>query len=178
MPLRSFSRRETHGEETAVTEFAADGDGSVVAVGNLRGKRKAEAGAFGGTLLLYGERGVETSVVCLTAGTADPNRGSAGGGGGGAGGHGGGLEALGIGVEPAQRRQPRAAVRGGAQTGGGGQRGAGAVTAMITAGSQRGKCSLPSTVQRREWPAVSGLVGAPHREQWPATACQFASATA
>jgi LmbE family N-acetylglucosaminyl deacetylase len=36
-----------------------------------------EAGAFGGTLLLYGERGVETSVVCLTAGAAARNRGSA-----------------------------------------------------------------------------------------------------
>ncbi len=36
-----------------------------------------EAGAFGGTLLLYGERGVETSVVCLTAGTAARNRGTA-----------------------------------------------------------------------------------------------------
>jgi LmbE family N-acetylglucosaminyl deacetylase len=36
-----------------------------------------EAGAFGGTLLLYGERGVETSVVCLTAGTAAKNRGAA-----------------------------------------------------------------------------------------------------
>ncbi len=36
-----------------------------------------EAGAFGGTLLLYGERGVETSVVCLTAGTAARNRGMA-----------------------------------------------------------------------------------------------------
>jgi LmbE family N-acetylglucosaminyl deacetylase len=36
-----------------------------------------EAGAFGGTLLLYGERGVETSVVCLTAGTAARNRGAA-----------------------------------------------------------------------------------------------------
>ncbi len=36
-----------------------------------------EAGAFGGTLLLYAERGVETSVVCLTAGTAARNRGSA-----------------------------------------------------------------------------------------------------
>ncbi len=36
-----------------------------------------EAGAFGGTLLLYGERGVETTVVCLTAGTAARNRGSA-----------------------------------------------------------------------------------------------------
>ena len=36
-----------------------------------------EAGAFGGTLLLYGERGVETSVVCLTAGTAAKNRGTA-----------------------------------------------------------------------------------------------------
>ena len=35
-----------------------------------------EAGAFGGTLLLYAERGVETSVVCLTAGTAAKNRGS------------------------------------------------------------------------------------------------------
>ncbi len=36
-----------------------------------------EAGAFGGTLSLYGERGVETSVVCLTAGTAAKNRGTA-----------------------------------------------------------------------------------------------------
>ena len=37
-----------------------------------------EAGAFGGTLLLYGERGVETSVICITAGTAARNRGGAG----------------------------------------------------------------------------------------------------
>lgn len=36
-----------------------------------------EAGAFGGTLLLYRERGVATSVVCLTAGTAAKNRGTA-----------------------------------------------------------------------------------------------------
>jgi len=36
-----------------------------------------EAGAFGGTLLLYHERGVQTSVVCLTAGTAARNRGTA-----------------------------------------------------------------------------------------------------
>jgi LmbE family N-acetylglucosaminyl deacetylase len=36
-----------------------------------------EAGAFGGSLLLYGERGVQTSVVCLTAGTAAKNRGTA-----------------------------------------------------------------------------------------------------
>jgi LmbE family N-acetylglucosaminyl deacetylase len=36
-----------------------------------------EAGAFGGALLLYHERGVETSVVCLTAGTAARNRGTA-----------------------------------------------------------------------------------------------------
>jgi LmbE family N-acetylglucosaminyl deacetylase len=36
-----------------------------------------EAGAFGGTLLLYAERGVETSVACLTAGTAARNRGAA-----------------------------------------------------------------------------------------------------
>jgi len=35
-----------------------------------------EAGAFGGTLLVYGERGVQTSVVCLTAGTAARNRGT------------------------------------------------------------------------------------------------------
>jgi LmbE family N-acetylglucosaminyl deacetylase len=34
-----------------------------------------EAGGFGGTLALYGERGVEISVVCLTAGTAARNRG-------------------------------------------------------------------------------------------------------
>lgn len=36
-----------------------------------------EAGGFGGTLALYAERGVETSVICLTAGTAARNRGSA-----------------------------------------------------------------------------------------------------
>jgi LmbE family N-acetylglucosaminyl deacetylase len=36
-----------------------------------------EAGAFGGALLLYHERGVETSVLCLTAGTAARNRGTA-----------------------------------------------------------------------------------------------------
>lgn len=36
-----------------------------------------EAGAFGGTLALYAERGVEVSVVCLTAGTAARNRGQA-----------------------------------------------------------------------------------------------------
>jgi LmbE family N-acetylglucosaminyl deacetylase len=36
-----------------------------------------EAGAFGGTLLLYAERGVEIFVVCLTAGTAAKNRGTA-----------------------------------------------------------------------------------------------------
>jgi LmbE family N-acetylglucosaminyl deacetylase len=36
-----------------------------------------EAGAFGGTLALYADRGVETSVVCLTAGTAARNRGTA-----------------------------------------------------------------------------------------------------
>jgi LmbE family N-acetylglucosaminyl deacetylase len=37
-----------------------------------------EAGAFGGTLLLYSEQAVETSVICMTAGTAARNRGSAG----------------------------------------------------------------------------------------------------
>ena len=36
-----------------------------------------EAGAFGGTLSLYADRSVETSVICLTAGTAAKNRGSA-----------------------------------------------------------------------------------------------------
>jgi len=36
-----------------------------------------EAGAFGGALLLYHERGVETSVICMTEGTAARNRGSA-----------------------------------------------------------------------------------------------------
>ena len=35
-----------------------------------------EAGAFGGTLLLYHDHGVETHVVCITAGTAARNRGS------------------------------------------------------------------------------------------------------
>lgn len=36
-----------------------------------------EAGGFGGTLRLYHDRGVETSVICLTAGTAARNRGTA-----------------------------------------------------------------------------------------------------
>jgi len=36
-----------------------------------------EAGAFGGALLVYHERGVETFVVCMTAGTAARNRGTA-----------------------------------------------------------------------------------------------------
>jgi len=36
-----------------------------------------EAGAFGGTLQLYHERGIETFVVCMTAGTAARNRGTA-----------------------------------------------------------------------------------------------------
>jgi LmbE family N-acetylglucosaminyl deacetylase len=36
-----------------------------------------EAGAFGGTLLLYHDRGVQTHLVCLTAGTAARNRGTA-----------------------------------------------------------------------------------------------------
>lgn len=36
-----------------------------------------EAGAFGGTLLLYHSRGVETYVVCLTPGQAATNRGEA-----------------------------------------------------------------------------------------------------
>src|SRR5579872_3471962 len=36
-----------------------------------------EAGGFGGTLLLYRRRGVETFVICLTPGQAARNRGSA-----------------------------------------------------------------------------------------------------
>jgi len=36
-----------------------------------------EAGAFGGTLLLYASRGVATHVICLTAGEAASNRGQA-----------------------------------------------------------------------------------------------------
>jgi LmbE family N-acetylglucosaminyl deacetylase len=36
-----------------------------------------EAGAFGGTLLLYHSRGVETFVICLTPGQAASNRGQA-----------------------------------------------------------------------------------------------------
>jgi len=36
-----------------------------------------EAAAFGGTLQVCAERGIETSVVCLTAGTAAKNRGGA-----------------------------------------------------------------------------------------------------
>jgi len=37
-----------------------------------------EAGGFGGSLLLYAARGVETHVLCLTAGQAASHRGSAG----------------------------------------------------------------------------------------------------
>ena len=36
-----------------------------------------EAGAFGGTLRLYADRGVETSVLCLTPGQAASHRGTA-----------------------------------------------------------------------------------------------------
>jgi LmbE family N-acetylglucosaminyl deacetylase len=36
-----------------------------------------EAGGFGGTLLLYARRGVQTNVICLTPGQAARNRGSA-----------------------------------------------------------------------------------------------------
>ncbi|HKW73977.1 MAG TPA: PIG-L family deacetylase [Terriglobales bacterium] len=36
-----------------------------------------EAGGFGGTLLRYAERGIETDVICLTAGTAATHRGGA-----------------------------------------------------------------------------------------------------
>jgi len=36
-----------------------------------------EAGAFGGTLLLYASRGVETHLVCLTSGQAATHRGDA-----------------------------------------------------------------------------------------------------
>jgi LmbE family N-acetylglucosaminyl deacetylase len=37
-----------------------------------------EAGSFGGTLRIYADRGVETSVVCLTPGQAGSHRGGAG----------------------------------------------------------------------------------------------------
>ena len=36
-----------------------------------------EAGSFGGTLLRYAERGVETHVICLTPGQAATHRGAA-----------------------------------------------------------------------------------------------------
>src|SRR5262249_62128729 len=36
-----------------------------------------EAGGFGGTLLRYSERGIETHVVCLTPGQAATHRGNA-----------------------------------------------------------------------------------------------------
>ena len=36
-----------------------------------------EAGSFGGTLRIYADRGVETSVVCLTPGQAGSHRGGA-----------------------------------------------------------------------------------------------------
>ena len=58
------------------------------------------------------------------------------------------------------------------------QRSSSSVTSMITAGSMRGKCSLPSTGHRRMCPAGAGTVRAPQRGQWVWRACQLASATA
>ena len=49
---------------------------------------------------------------------------------------------------------------------------------MITAGSVRGKCSLPSTVQVRVQPACVSTVAAPHRGQCVCRWCHCSSATA
>ena len=49
---------------------------------------------------------------------------------------------------------------------------------MITAGSSRGKCSVPSTGQVVRCPAGAGTVGVPHCGQCVCVSCQFASATA
>ena len=49
---------------------------------------------------------------------------------------------------------------------------------MITAGSSRGKCSVPSAGQVVRCPAGAGTVGVPHCGQCVCVSCQFASATA
>ncbi len=49
---------------------------------------------------------------------------------------------------------------------------------MITAGSVRGKCSLPSLGHLVEWPAASGTVGVPSSGQRRCVSCQLARATA
>ena len=59
-----------------------------------------------------------------------------------------------------------------------GSRSSGSVTSMITAGSSRGKCSVPSTGQVVRWPAGAGTVAVPHRGQCVCVSCQYASATA
>ena len=57
-------------------------------------------------------------------------------------------------------------------------RSSGSVTSMITAGSVRGKCSVPSAGHLVEWPPGSGMVGVPSTGQWVCVSCQLASATA
>jgi hypothetical protein len=58
------------------------------------------------------------------------------------------------------------------------QRSSGSVTSMMTAGSVRGKCSLPSFGHTVEWPPGAGTVGVPSCGQWVCESCQLASATA
>ena len=57
-------------------------------------------------------------------------------------------------------------------------RSSGSVTSMMTAGSIRGKCSLPSAGQRWACPAATVTVGVPQRGQCVWVACQLARATA
>jgi hypothetical protein len=57
-------------------------------------------------------------------------------------------------------------------------RSSGSVISMITAGSVRGKCSLPSAGHVVECPARSGTVGVPSSGQCVCVSCQLASATA
>ena len=51
--------------------------GSMMRILGITAHPDDEVGAFGGTLLLYSARGVETSVICLTPGQAATNRGNA-----------------------------------------------------------------------------------------------------
>ena len=58
------------------------------------------------------------------------------------------------------------------------QRSSGSVTSMITAGSVRGKCSVPSVGHTVKWPPGPATVGVPSTWQWVCVSCQLASATA
>ena len=57
-------------------------------------------------------------------------------------------------------------------------RSSGSTTSMITAGSRRGKCSVPSAGQVVSWPAGAGTVAVPHCGQWVCDWCHRDRATA